>query len=236
MVAFDEVFSIQSADPDLIAGNIADFCIAMGIDINSKLEKDLLFYKITGMYNELADEDFQYTFDEHGEWLLSKLLLYMLDSYEGFLQYAEEEEPEEYADHMPSIEDFWGTSLSDDDIKYVEKFADDYFTRIEGELFEEDEKPEDFQEWLAFQKEMFIERVTYFPMMAFEITDEMTPEFLFWDRDFLLIDQFGKEEFENLKDKTIQEGNRLGFMAVSENTQMYTGSQKHELSDIGMIK
>ena len=80
MNAFEDAFKISSGDTEQIASNIEMFCEEMSIPMNSPLERDLLIYKITGMIQEVADSSTAYTFDEQGDWILSKFLLYFFCS------------------------------------------------------------------------------------------------------------------------------------------------------------
>ena len=106
------------------------------------------------------------------------------------------------------------------------------FEEIKQDVIDEDDDYCD--ECLAEYDEMkylFIDRVTYFPLMAYEITSVVTPEFLFWDNDFLFIKEWGIANFEEIKDLISKNGMNLGFSGVDENTQLYTGSSKFELTD-----
>ncbi|WP_124067627.1 hypothetical protein [Clostridium sp. E02] len=110
------------------------------------------------------------------------------------------EDNNERAKTESSIKDFWNTSLSDDDIKYVKAFAEDYFEGMKQDFIDED--ADEYDECLAEYDEMkylFIDRVTYFPLMAYEITSDVIPEFFFWDNDFLFIEEWGIENFERIK-------------------------------------
>ena len=223
MNAFEDAFKISSGDTEQIASNIEMFCEEMSIPMNSPLERDLLIYKITGMIQEVADSSSAYTFDEQGDWILSKFLLYYMNRYEFFLSPSEDEDA--------SIEDFWESSLTDEDKEFVNSFADDFFDNLIAEIADDEEDAEDLQEEYAEQKQLFIDRVTYFPLMAFELTDDVIPEFLFWDRDFLLIEEYGPEKYDEIKNALEKDGNILGLMQVSKNTQFYTGSEKFELNE-----
>lgn len=189
MNGFDDTFQFSSKDADTIAAHIEEFCETNLINIESKFQHDLLIYKIIGMYQELADSNNQYTFDEMGEWLFAKILLSMLSRYEFFLECSEDADDALFQDGDASIEDFWETSLSEEDIEYVKSFADTYFAEVLSEVFDEDEINEEIESEYEESKQLFIDRATFFPLMAFEITEDVTPEFLFWDRDFLLIEE-----------------------------------------------
>lgn len=223
MNAFEDAFKISSGDTEQVASNIEMFCEEMSIPMNSPLERDLLIYKITGMIQEVADSSSAYTFDEQGDWILSKFLLYYMNRYEFFLSLSEDEDA--------SIEDFWESSLTDEDKEFVNSFADDFFDNLIAEIADDEEDAENLQEEYAEQKQLFIDRVTYFPLMAFELTDDVIPEFLFWDRDFLLIEEYGPEKYDEIKNALEKDGNILGLMQVSKNTQFYTGSEKFELNE-----
>lgn len=221
--AFEDTFKISSNNRDEIISNIEMFCDDMEIPLKSKLDHDLTIYKIMGMIQEVADTKYAYTFDEHGDWIFSKFLLYHLNKYEFFLSLTEDDDS--------SIEDYWESSLTTDDIAYVKEFADNHFAGLAEDISEDEEDAAEIEEEFAEQKALFIDRVTYFPLMAFELTDDVIPEFLFWDRDFYLIDQYGPESFDKLRSELERVGDPMGLMKANENTQFYTGSEKFDLNE-----
>ena len=232
MNAFEDTFCISSGDAEQISSCIEEFCENMCIPMNSKLEHDLLIYKIIGMYSELKDPNYQYTFDEQGEWLLSKLLLYHLSLFESFLECAEDNDNKGFEDHEPSVEDFWDSALTDDDKKYVSEYADRFFDSLIEDIEADEDDIEDITLEYQEMKQLFIDRVTYFPIMAFEITDDVMPEFLFWDRDFLMVEKYGPSNFAAIKEKLQNEGLNMGFMSVNENTMLFTGSERFDLNEV----
>lgn len=198
------------------------FCDEMDIPMNSQLQHDLLLQKILGMVEEVADSSYCYSFDEEGEWIFAKFLIYHLNKFEFFLSLSE--------DDGCSIEDYWESSLSEDDLDYVREQADILFETLINDISDSDEMTETLRFEYEEKKMLFIDRVTYFPLMAFEITEDVIPEFLFWDRDFLLVEEKGLEKFPIERVKLSKKGNILGLSQVSENTQFYTGSERFELN------
>lgn len=225
---FDDEFAFSSNDTEAIISNIEIFCEEAGIPFENKIQHDVLIMKIKAMYDELLDESYQYTFDEFGELIFARLLLRALDKYEFFLACAENT-PDEYNDE-PGIEDYWESTLSEEDIEYVRSFADKYFASVIEDLAEDpDEDPAEYEVYFAEKKLLFIDRITFFPLMALELTEDVTPEFLFWDRDFLLVAENGPGRFENMKESHINLGNQLGLSTVTEHTQIYSGSERFDL-------
>lgn len=234
MNGFEETFHLKSNDMKDIVFQINDFCDDIELPINSKMQHDFAVYKIIGMYQEITDPNFKYTFDEQGEYILSQILRHQLTMFEDFMSCcdSDSEDNSKREKIKSSIKDFWNTTLSDDDIKYVKAFAEDYFEVIKQDVIDEDD--DDCDECLAEYDEMkyqFIDRVTYFPLMAYEITSDVTPEFLFWDNDFLFIEEWGIKNFEEIKNLISENGMNLGFSGVDKNTQLYTGSSKFVLTD-----
>jgi hypothetical protein len=181
------------------------------------------------MYQELCDPNSEYTFDEQGEYLLAKMLEYQLSQYECYMDsFYDLEDSDENEDAEPDITGFWNTSLTPDEIKYVKDYANDYFKGLKQDAIDEGNND---TSWYDEMEELFVERISNFPLMAYEITEDVTPEFLFWDTDFLLVEKWGMENFEMIKDIIAKRGSNLGFSGVDENTQLYTGSSKFELSN-----
>lgn len=233
---FNQIFMIETQDAELIQNCFEMFCDEAGIEFASFMEKDLLLYKLLGMYREIADPDHRYTFDEQGEWLLSKILLAAYERIEEQMEtwydFETEEDPGE-----PTIDKLWPSSLSADDVQYIRKIAEEYCTYMAEEFLWDSEEDEnsDLRDRVMLECEQnrddMIRRISYFPMMAEELIDDAEPEFLFWDRDFDFIDEFGSENFSILKNTLNQNGMDLGFSAVDENTQMLTGSQVFGLTE-----
>lgn len=67
--------------------------------------------------------------------------------------------------------------------------------------------------------------------MAYEITSDVIPEFLFWDNDYRFIEEWGIKNFEEIKNLISANGMNLGFSGVDKNTQLYTGSSKFESTE-----
>lgn len=220
MNGFKDLFALDS-DKDMISTAVQEFCEVNKISLKTKLDLDLYICKIVGMYQELADANALYTFDEHGEWILSRILLSEMSMFESFL---DDNETDDESEDEASIEDFWVSALTDEEIEYVEAYAEEYFSGLSTEMQDEFDISE-----LDTDKQLFIDRVCNFPLMALEITEDLTPEFLFWDRDFLLFDEYGPENFENIKSVISKTGFNMDFSGVTEQTQLLTGSQKYEL-------
>ena len=230
MNGFEETFHLKSKDMKEIIAQINNFCDEIELPIDSKMQHDFAVYKIIGMYQEIADPNFKYTFDEHGEYILSQILRHQFAMFEDFISCCDNDTTDnnERTKTESSIKNFWNTSLSDDDIKYVTDFAEDYFEGIKQDFMDEDAS--DCTEYNQ-AKYLFTDRVTYFPLMAYEITFDVIPEFLFWDNDYLFIEEWGIKNFEKIKTLISENGMNLGFSGVDENTQLYTGSSKFELTD-----
>ena len=233
---FNQIFMIESKDTELIQSCFEIFCEEAGIEFGSSLEKDLLFYKMLGMYREIADPDQRYTFDEHGEWFLSKILLTAYERIEAQIEsWYDFEEDEDQGE--PTIDKLWISSLSEDEVQYVRKKAEEYCFNVSEEILwemgedtDEDYKKGVISEWEKNREDM-VRRISYFPLMAEEITDDAEPEVLFWDRDFLFMDEFGPENFNILTKVLNQNGVDSGFSPVDEHTQLLTGSLAFGLTE-----
>lgn len=122
-----------------IVAQIDDFFDEIELPINSKMQHDFAVYKIIGMYQEIADPNFKYTFDEHGEYILSQILRHQLAMFEDFMSCWDNDTADnnERTKNKSSIKKFWNTSLSDDDIKYIKAFAEDYFEGMKQDFIDE---------------------------------------------------------------------------------------------------
>ena len=229
---FDEIFLFRTKDPDIIGDAFEKFCANAGIECKNKMQEDLLLYKILGMYREIADPDYLYTFDEHGEWLLYKILkeaAYLLDdSIEAWEFFDHDDDKTE-----PTLEDVWETSLSSEEIEYACKIAKEYMTNVMEEILcdEEDADRKTLEEEYLMRTIGLVQRIAYFPLMIREISEYEMPGFLFWDTDFMFLDDVGPENFEDFKNIVNRGGMDFGFSAVDGNTQMYTGSSRFEFSE-----
>lgn len=234
MNGFEETFHLKSNNMKAIIEQIEDFCEYIEMPIDTQMQHDYAVYKIIGMFQELADPNFKYTYDEQGEYILAQILEQQLALLEEFI--PSNIEDDEITPDLELIEseiaEHWETSLSKDDIKYVKEWADAYFDTLKKEALAEDVSTSD--ECIAEydeKKAFFIDRVMYFPLMAYEMHCDVTPEFLFWDSDYLFVEQWGIENFEAIKDFIRLNGSEPGFSGVDEHTQLYTGSAKFELTD-----
>ena len=138
--------------------------------------------KIIGMYQGIADPTFKYTFDKQGEYILAQFL----------------------EQQLALLEDFIPSNIKDD-VKYVKEWADAYFDALEKEVLTEEisTQEESIAEYDE-KKVFFIDRVMYFPLMAYEMHCDVTPEFFFWDSDYLFVEQWGFENFEAIKEPVPQ--------------------------------
>lgn len=229
---FNEVFQFRTNNPEIIGEAFELFCANAGIECENKMQEDLLLYKILGMYREIADPAHLYTFDEHGEWLLYKILLegaYRLEDSVGAWEYMDHDDDKA----EPALEDLWDTSLSSEEIGYACKIATEYMTNAMEEALCDDEELDRKtleEEYLARTANL-VQRMAFFPLMIQEISEYETPGFLFWDTDFMFIDDFGLENFEHLKSVLNRDGMDFGFSTVDETTQMYTGSSRFEFDE-----
>jgi len=228
---FDMVFGINTGRSDIMDMMFDEFCYYMDLKFVTDLEKQLLRIKIQGMYDELKDPNHYYTFDEHGEWLLFKALMKANEEIkEGFAMWDDLELRE---NRDPFFDDFWESSLTAEEKRYVRSFATDYFEKEKEEMFYEMEI-DDETEQKALLKECIdslVERISYFPKMLKEVTEDAVPAFLFWDTDFLFVDSLGLDGFNALAELLKAKGFDYGFSKVDENTQMLTGSAQFGLDD-----
>ncbi len=226
---FNKVFGFHTKRPDIIQMMFDEFCYYQDITFSNQLEADLLLNKIMGLYAEIADTEYRYTFDEHGEWLLYQILLKANETVEeGFSMWEDMEEKE---DRDSVYEDFWESSLSDEEKAYVEKQADACVKREMAEIFYEMAivDPEEEARLISQYRTNLINRICYFPKMLEEVTEDVIPKFLFWDHDFALIDGYGVEVFDKFAEMNRGSDMDLGFMHVSDRTQMMTGSMQFDL-------
>lgn len=121
MNGLEETFLIKSNDMKAIIDQIEDFCKYIEMPIDTQMQHDYAVYKIIGMYQELADPDFKYTFDEQGEYILAQILEQQLSILEDFIpsNIEDDEVTPDLALIESGIAEHWDTSLSNDDIKYV---------------------------------------------------------------------------------------------------------------------
>lgn len=217
---FDYLFKICSGNEKTIRKNIQSFCKKNHVGISSKLEEDLIVCKILGLYKEIQDPDYLYTFDEHGEWLLSKMLSYVYKQYQNSDHYDEDD---------TEISKFWKSSLNDEEIEYLKEFARDYVDNLKKEMDDLDD--EDYEYDFERDYKYLVGRIQYFPLMAMEMTEYVEPEFIFWDDDYTFIDELGVNGFEEMKKHLEKMGMNLGFMNVTESNEFYTGSEKYSFDD-----
>lgn len=208
MNGFDYTFNFSSNDPAAIVENICDFFGSMGYELEEGFKRDALVYKVVGMYEELADEEYEYTFDELGEWILYKCIEL---AYGGTIAIG-----------FP-----WESSLSSDDCLFMSTIAADYSESLRQEILEDEDI--DYDDEYGSMYDDLYNALTMFPCLYSELIDE-TPDILFDDRDFLFIEDLGIEKFIDLKDKVEKFGDFVGFSAVKDNTQLYTGSDRYGMS------
>ena len=139
MNGFENMFDLKINDLEHSLTQIEDFCADIQLPTDNKLQHNLAVYKIIGMYKELYDPDFKYTFDEEGAYILSQILQQQLSIFEDFMHCDRLDSwtIEESESIESSIKAFWDSSLSDDDISYVKDYADIYFEIIKKEVLEE---------------------------------------------------------------------------------------------------
>ena len=159
-------------------------------------------HKIEKMYDEILDPEYEYTFDEFGEYLL---YIFIRHAYNNFYQAKESG----YFDiDDKTLENYSGEPLfasSSLDIR-DEIYLREMFNRFFDE--EQDDEPEIFEGMdKDEQVDDLIRAASIFAFMGFENSDE---SFIFWDDDFLFYDEPGGPELI-LDDKSI-----LGFVTGND--------------------
>ena len=173
-------------------------------------------HKIEKMYDEILDPEYEYTFDEFGEYLL---YIFIRHAYNNFYQAKESG----YFDiDDKTLENYSGEPLfasSSLDIR-DEIYLREMFNRFFDE--EQDDEPEIFEGMdKDEQVDDLIRAASIFAFMGFENSDE---SFILWDDDFLFYDEPGGPELI-LDDKSI-----LGFVTGNDECEPVSGSLKKKIN------
>lgn len=169
---------------------------------------DNLKLKLETMLREIEDSENEYTFDCFGEFLLYSIL----QQTSGCIEDMEDDDDYDFS---------WKCSVTNEEKTQVYNIFLEYFT--------EDNDEELSNEELQQMAKDMTDRVTYFPRMVDE-PDNKEPmiDILFWDRDFLLYEDFGNIEMVT---KIIrQNADALGCIEGGE-TEPISGSFKQGLHE-----
>ena len=170
-------------------------------DLNSDTLR-IIADKVQKMYKELLDQEYEYTYDEFGEYLLYLFMQYMGDDEE-------------------SIEDCYLNSqlkisgLYIRDELYIREYFSDYYKFL---LKEMPDMADEISE--NDYVNMHLKNVSVFPYMGF--TDYDDESCIFWDVDYLLYDRAG-ESVVLLTDKN------AGFVTACEDREPVSGSIKRKI-------
>lgn len=168
--------------------------------------------KISKMYDELMDPDYEYTFDEFGEYLL---YIFIRHAYNNFCQ-AKESGYFDIDDN--TLENYSGEPIFASSSLNIRDEI--YLREMFGKYFDEDlaDDPEMIQ---GVDKDELVDELVraagIFAFMGFEDSDET---FIFWDDDFLFYDEPGGPALF-LDDKF-----NLGFVTGSDDCEPISGSLK----------
>ena len=173
--------------------------------------------KIEKMYDELLDPEYEYTYDEFGEYLLFIFIEHAKQNAYDVRESGYFDLDEHTEENYSEIPMFASASLSIRDELYLRE----YFSRFYDSMFEEDEEPED-----EIDREEFINGLvkqgSMFWCMGFDDVEEES--FIFWDDDYLFFDEpGGTDVFFS------EEGKYLGFVMNEENREPISGSLKRSI-------
>lgn len=204
---FRFAFGVSEKDYEIDKDELNIFCgcnkTLSGVEDDEELF-DTLKLKLETMLKEIEDTDNEYTFDCFGEYLLYSIL----QQTSGYI-----------ADIEDDCDFCWKCSATNEEKTQVYNIFLDCFT--------EDNEDEMSDEELRQMAKTLTDRVTCFPRMVDEPNNkEPMLDILFWDRDFLLYEDFGNIE---LVTKIIrQNADVLGCIEGGE-TEPISGSLKKPL-------
>lgn len=234
LFVFDQVFDIQDGypDEDFLKITFSDTALDPLADplagdtvIQENVKKLSEF--IHGLYTELQDPDNEYTFSEIGEYALFHTLLNYSTIWEDMNQDNPASAPSaEYKELIQLVPGsnynmVFQSPLSAEEKKFVWDFADKEVKSLQEEL----EGEGDVEEYLHQMKASIILRLICPQLLVTEITACEVPNFLFWDDDFALLDRYGMEGFQAIRQSST--GRMLGLTRNENHT--ITGSEKHKI-------
>lgn len=212
---FRYAFGIDNNSYEVDEEGLTLFCRCYDVLSSAEYNEELfsaLKCKLETMLREIEDTENEYTFDCFGEYLLYAIMQAFSIRQQN-LEYFEA--------RRPDLDFSWPCSVTDQEKSQVYSIFVDYFKKTnDDEMTDED---------IRYKAKTLTDRVTYFPKMADEPNDE-APMFdiLFWDRDFLLYEDFGNIEMVT---KIIrQNADALGCIEGGE-TEPISGSFKHPLHE-----
>lgn len=151
--------------------------------LNEKPElREMIALKLCIMLKAVRDCDYEYTFDEFGEFLLHEMIEYVDDE---------------------DMEPYWepgGTWFERNELRQLVKdIAEEIYSSEEWEEVEPEDKEREIEDT--------IRAITCFPRLADELEGKTLFSFLFWDTDFAL---FNEMEFDEVV-TFLREDTRCGF-------------------------
>jgi hypothetical protein len=172
-------------------------------------------YKIEKMYDEILDPEYEYTFDEFGEYLL---YIFIRHAYNNFYQAKESgyfDIDDNTLENYSGEPIFASSSLSIRDEIYLREM----FGRFLDEDFADDPKMTggDKDELV----DDLIRAASIFAFMGYEDSDE---SFIFWDDDFLFYDEPGGA------DLFIDNKSGHGFVTGGDECEPISGSLKIKIN------
>ncbi len=160
--------------------------------------------KVEKMYEELLDTEYEYTYDEFGEYLLYLFMLYLGDDEDSI-----------YDNYLCS--QYKRSSIYINDEIFIRDYYKDYYemiTKESPEMLEEISEKE--------YVEMHLKNVSVFPYMGFtEYDDESC---IFWDVDYLLYDDAGKASI-------LLTDIGMGFVTQVDDREPISGSLKKKIGE-----
>ena len=177
--------------------------------------------KIEKMYDELLDPEYEYTYDEFGEYLLFIFIEHAKQNAYDVRESGYFDLDEHTEENYSEVPMFASASLSIMDELYLRE----YFSQLYDSMIEDEEELEDEIDREEFINEL-VKQGSMFWCMGFDDVEEES--FIFWDDDFLFFDEpGGTDVFFS------EEGQYLGFVMNEENREPISGSLKRSiLSDM----
>ena len=175
--------------------------------------------KIEKMYEELLDPEYEYTYDEFGEYLLFIFIEHAKQNAYDVREsgyFVLDEHTEENYSEVPM---FASTSLSIMDELYLRE----YFSQFYDSMIEDDEELEDEIDREEFINEL-VKQGSMFWCMGFDDVEEES--FIFWDDDFLFFDEPGSANLFFM-----EEGKSLGFVMTEDDREPISGSLKWKMGE-----
>ncbi len=174
-------------------------------------------HKVEKMYDEIMDPEYEYTFDEFGEYLL---YIFIKHAYNNFYQAKESgyfDIDEKTLENYSGEPIFASSSLNIRDELYLREMFSQFFDEDladDPEMIQGEDKDELVDE--------LVRAASIFAFMGYEDSDE---SFIFWDDDFLFYDEPGGSEL------FLGDRSNLGFVTGCNECEPISGSFKKKIGE-----